>query len=180
MVRQHFDNSLNELQTSLIELSQLVERSISNATASLLSHDPSLIERVESDDDQIDDLTDFIEQSALNLIRTQQPVASDLRILMSIIHISVELERIGDYAEGLAHISSYIGPSPNIGVNSIITQMSELSSTMMKNSILALVNRDVALAQSVIESDSELDSLYKQNFKVLLEGMLNDSNAIQH
>ena len=54
MVRQHFDNSLNELQTSLIELSQLVERSISNATASLLSHDPNLIERVESDDDQID------------------------------------------------------------------------------------------------------------------------------
>ena len=180
MVRQHFDNSLNELQTSLIELSQLVERSISNATASLLSHDPNLIERVESDDDQIDDLTDFIEQSALNLIRTQQPVASDLRILMSIIHISVELERIGDYAEGLAHISSYIGPSPTIGVNSIITQMSELSSTMMKHSILALVNRDVALAQSVIESDSELDVLYKQNFKVLLEGMLNDSNAIEH
>ena len=51
---------------------------------------------------------------------------------------------------------------------------------MMKNSILALVNRDVALAQSVIESDSELDVLYKQNFKVLLEGMLNDSNAIEH
>lgn len=180
MVRAHFDNSLNELQTSLIELSELVERSVSNATSVLLSHDATLIQRIESDDNEIDELTDFIEQSALNLIRTQQPVATDLRIIMSLIHISVELERIGDYAEGLAHISAYIGPSPAIEVNQVITQMSELSVTMMKNSILALVNRDVASAHKVIEGDTALDELYKETSQTLLQGMMNNPAAIEH
>jgi phosphate transport system protein len=180
MVRAHFDNSLHELENSLVKLSQLVERSLSNAFWSLKNQDLSLATQVKEDDDPIDELTDFIEQSALNLIRTQQPVANDLRILMSIIHISVELERIGDYAEGIANITSLIGNVPTLSILTSMVTMAELATTMVKNSILALANRDLELAQSVITSDEEVDSLYSSIFDELLNTMITDSATIQH
>ena len=179
MVRADFDRNLKLLQEELLLLGGLVEKSIVDAIEALKTRDIELSHKVVSQDDIIDQKTNQIEEKAIDLIATQQPIAIDLRTLMSVIHISVELERMGDYAEGIGKIGVMMGNDPPVKPLVDIPKMSAKASDMLKRSLDALVRRDPALARQVCEDDDEVDNLYDQIYKDLIALMISDPTTTQ-
>ena len=179
MVRADFDRNLKLLQEELLLLGGLVEKSIVDAIEALKTRDIELSHKVVSQDDIIDQKTNQIEEKAIDLIATQQPIAIDLRTLMSVIHISVELERMGDYAEGIGKIGVMMGNDPPVKPLVDIPKMATKSSDMLKRSLDALVKRDSALARQVCEDDDEVDNLYDQIYKDLIALMISDPATTQ-
>ena len=179
MVRADFDRNLKLLQEELLLLGGLVEKSIVDAIEALKTRDIELSHKVVSQDDIIDQKTNQIEEKAIDLIATQQPIAIDLRTLMSVIHISVELERMGDYAEGIGKIGVMMGNAPPVKPLVDIPKMATKSSDMLKRSLDALVKRDPALARQVCEDDDEVDNLYDVIYKDLIALMIDDPTTIQ-
>tara|TARA_Y100000590_G_scaffold147407_1_gene169254 strand:+ start:120 stop:770 length:651 start_codon:yes stop_codon:yes gene_type:complete len=179
MVRADFDRNLKLLQEELLLLGGLVEKSIVDAIEALKTRDIELSHKVVSQDDIIDQKTNQIEEKAIDLIATQQPIAIDLRTLMSVIHISVELERMGDYAEGIGKIGVMMGNDPPVKPLVDIPKMAGKASDMLKRSLDALVRRDSALARQVCEDDDEVDNLYDQIYKDLIALMISDPATTQ-
>ena len=179
MVRADFDRNLKLLQEELLLLGGLVEKAIVDAIEALKTRDIELSHKVVSQDDIIDQKTNQIEEKAIDLIATQQPIAIDLRTLMSVIHISVELERMGDYAEGIGKIGIMMGNDPPVKPLIDIPKMATKSSDMLKRSLDALVKRDPALARQVCEDDDEVDNLYDLIYKDLIALMIDDPTTIQ-
>ena len=179
MVRADFDRNLKLLQEELLLLGGLVEKAIVDAIEALKTRDIELSHKVVSQDDIIDQKTNQIEEKAIDLIATQQPIAIDLRTLMSVIHISVELERMGDYAEGIGKIGVMMGNDPPVKPLVDIPKMATKSSDMLKRSLDALVRRDPALARQVCEDDDEVDNLYDQIYKDLIALMISDPATTQ-
>ena len=179
MVRADFDRNLKLLQEELLLLGGLVEKAIVDAIEALKTRDIELSHKVVSQDDIIDQKTNQIEEKAIDLIATQQPIAIDLRTLMSVIHISVELERMGDYAEGIGKIGVMMGNDPPVKPLVDIPKMAGKASDMLKRSLDALVRRDPALARQVCEDDDEVDNLYDQIYKDLIALMINDPTTTQ-
>ena len=179
MVRADFDRNLKLLQEELLLLGGLVEKAIVDAIEALKTRDIELSHKVVSQDDIIDQKTNQIEEKAIDLIATQQPIAIDLRTLMSVIHISVELERMGDYAEGIGKIGVMMGNDPPVKPLVYIPKMATKSSDMLKRSLDALVKRDPALARQVCEDDDEVDNLYDLIYKDLIALMIDDPTTIQ-
>ena len=179
MVRADFDRNLKLLQEELLLLGGLVEKAIVDAIEALKTRDIELSHKVVSQDDIIDQKTNQIEEKAIDLIATQQPIAIDLRTLMSVIHISVEFERMGDYAEGIGKIGIMMGNDPPVKPLIDIPKMATKSSDMLKRSLDALVKRDSALARQVCEDDDEVDNLYDLIYKDLIALMIDDPTTIQ-
>lgn len=179
MVRADFDRNLKLLQEELLLLGGLVEKAIVDAIEALKTRDIELSHKVVSQDDIIDQKTNQIEEKAIDLIATQQPIAIDLRTLMSVIHISVELERMGDYAEGIGKIGVMMGNDPPVKPLVDIPKMSAKASDMLKRSLDALVRRDPALARQVCEDDDEVDNLYDHIYKDLIALMISDPTTTQ-
>ena len=179
MVRADFDRNLKLLQEELLLLGGLVEKAIVDAIEALKTRDIELSHKVVSQDDIIDQKTNQIEEKAIDLIATQQPIAIDLRTLMSVIHISVELERMGDYAEGIGKIGVMMGNDPPVKPLVDIPKMATKSSDMLKRSLDALVKRDPALARQVCEDDDEVDNLYDLIYKDLIALMISDPTTTQ-
>ena len=179
MVRADFDRNLKLLQEELLLLGGLVEKAIVDSIEALKTRDIELSHKVVSQDDIIDQKTNQIEEKAIDLIATQQPIAIDLRTLMSVIHISVELERMGDYAEGIGKIGVMMGNDPPVKPLVDIPKMATKSSDMLKRSLDALVKRDSALARQVCEDDDEVDNLYDQIYKDLIALMISDPATTQ-
>ena len=179
MVRADFDRNLKLLQEELLLLGGLVEKAIIDSIEALKPRDIELSHKIVSQDDIIDQKTNQIEEKAIDLIATQQPIAIDLRTLMSVIHISVELERMGDYAEGIGKIGVMMGNDPPVKPLIDIPKMATKSSDMLKRSLDALVKRDPALARQVCEDDDEVDNLYDLIYKDLIALMIDDPTTIQ-
>ena len=179
MVRADFDRNLKLLQEELLLLGGLVEKAIVDSIEALKTRDIELSHKIVSQDDIIDQKTNQIEEKAIDLIATQQPIAIDLRTLMSVIHISVELERMGDYAEGIGKIGVMMGNDPPVKPLVDIPKMATKSSDMLKRSLDALVKRDPALARQVCEDDDEVDNLYDLIYKDLIALMIDDPTTTQ-
>ena len=179
MVRADFDRNLKLLQEELLLLGGLVEKAIVDSIEALKTRDIELSHKIVSQDDIIYQKTNQIEEKAIDLIATQQPIAIELRTLMSVIHISVELERMGDYAEGIGKIGVMMGNDPPVKPLVDIPKMATKSSDMLKRSLDALVKRDPALARQVCEDDDEVDNLYDLIYKDLIALMIDDPTTIQ-
>ena len=113
-----------------------------------------------AEDDQIDEKRFELEEKCINLIATQQPLAIDLRTLLSVLHIAVELERMGDYAEGIGKICMIIGDDVPMDIPPQLPLMAKAGTVMLRRSLKSLVDRDTDLANDVWDSDDEVDTLY--------------------
>ena len=160
MVRADFDRSLEELQAELVDLGELVEKAIIKSMEALEKRDLAVAYEVVSEDDQIDEKRFELEEKCINLIATQQPLAIDLRTLLAVLHIAVELERMGDYAEGIGKICMIIGDDVPMEVPQQLPKMARASTTMLRRSLKSMVDRDTDLANDVWDSDDEVDTLY--------------------
>ena len=160
MVRADFDRSLEELEAELIGLGEMVEKAIIKSMDALEHRDLAMAYEVVAEDDLIDEKRFELEEKCLNLIATQQPLAVDLRTLLAVLHIAVELERMGDYAEGIGKICMIIGDDELVETPKQIPQMAEMGVAMLRRSLKSLMDRDTDLANNVWDSDDEVDALY--------------------
>ena len=177
--RASFDRQLEELQNDLLELGGMVEKATAKSVEALRTRDLEASREVVADDDKVDSVRFEIEEKCIQLIAQQQPLASDLRQIIAILHISVELERIGDYAEGISKISLLMGDAAPLKPLIDIPRMAGLASSMLHRSLDALVARDVEAALTVCNDDDEVDQLYDQVFRELLTFMIEDHKTIQ-
>jgi len=160
MVRADFDRNLEELQGELVLLGEMVEHAIVKSMDALERRDLAVAIEVVAEDDQIDEKRFELEEKCIDLIATQQPLAIDLRTLLAVLHIAVELERMGDYAEGIGKICMINGDDEPVEIPLQLPQMARMGVTMLKRSLKSLVDRDVDLANDVWDSDDEVDALY--------------------
>ena len=164
MLRSEFHADLQKLQDDLMNLGSMVEKATIKAIDALKTRNLVLSQKIIEEDDVIDDIRYEIEARCEDLIAKQQPLATDLRLIIAIMHIVGELERIGDYAEGVAKISLAMGDEAPLKPLIDIPRMAQKASLMTRQSLDALVQRDVDLAITVAESDDEVDALYDQIF----------------
>ena len=179
MARTDFDRDLRILNDDLLMLGSMVEKALAKAVDALRRRDLEASREVIEQDDLIDRQTYDIEEKCIKLLATQQPMAIDLRLLISLLHISVELERMGDYAEGIAKISIAMGDEPPLKPLIDIPRMADLASGMLRRSLDALVNRDVVAAAQVCNDDDQVDALYDQVYRELLTFMIEDPKSIR-
>ena len=177
--RAEFDRDLRLLQDELLALGSMAEKAVVKAVEALRTRDLTMSQQVVRDDDAIDKKRAELEERAVDLIAIQQPVASDLRMLIAAMHVSMELERIGDYAEGIGKISLMMGDQPPIKPLVDIPRMAEKSTAMLRSSLDALVNHDVDRAYQVLRDDDEVDALYDQVYRELLLIMVQDPKVIE-
>ena len=179
MVRADFNRNLEDLEGELLQLGEMVELAIVKSMEALGSSDLALANRVISDDDLIDQKRFALEERCINLIATQQPLAIDLRTLVAVLYMAVELERIGDYAEGIGKVCLIIGDGRSVQIPNTITRMSELGVDMLRGSLKSLVDRDVDLAERVWKEDDEVDAHYQDVCRLIFENMAQDPHTIQ-
>lgn len=177
--RTDFDKDLTHLQDELLLLGGMVEKAVAKSMDALRRRDLEASHQVVKEDDIIDQKRFDLEERCIELIATQQPLAGDLRIVITVLHVAVELERMGDYAEGIARISLMMGDEPPLKPLIDIPRMADLSAGMLRRSLDAFVNRDVVSAMAVCDDDDKVDELYDQVYRELLTYMLEDSGAIR-
>ncbi len=179
MLRADFENNLNLIQDEILELSSMVEHSILKSIQALKNRDVTSSQQVIDDDDLIDTKQAEIEEKCIQLIALESPVAGDLRIIVSVMMIAIELERIGDYAEGIGKISVLMGDMPPLKPLIDIPRMAENATKMLRLSIDSFVKRDPHIALDVCDLDDEVDNTYNQVYRELLTYMMADPATIQ-
>ena len=176
--RAAFDRQLHTLLDDTLLLGSMVEKAIERSIDALVRLDADLSRRVITDDSQINSRRYKLEEDAVRLIATQQPMAGDLRLIASVIHISTDLERMGDYAAGIAKIVLMHGDQPPVKPLIDIPRMAEMGRSMLRRSLDALVRRDAAGARAIVEEDDLVDALYDQIYRELLVYMIEDPKLI--
>ena len=179
MPRADFEMNLTLVQEEIIQLSSMVEKAIYKSVDALKKRDVEASQQVIDEDDLIDLKQQALEERCIELIALESPIAGDLRILISAMMIANELERMGDYAEGIAKISVTMGNLPPLKPLIDIPRMAEKAVVMLRNSTQAFISRDVDLAINVVASDDEVDDLYNQVYRELLTYMLEEPGSIQ-
>jgi phosphate transport system protein len=179
MTRTAFERQLLKVQEDMLVMANLVEAAVERGIEALKTRDVALARQIIEDDLQINRLRYDIEDQCLELIATQQPLASDLRTIVSVLHIIVDLERMGDHAEGVAKIALMLADEPPLKPYIDIPRMADVATGMLMDSLEAFKNRDAALARAICDRDDEVDALYEQVYRELLMFMINDPKSIQ-
>ena len=179
MLRLDLDRQLAQLQQEVVSLAEIVDKATMRAVDALKRRDLVESQQVVQGDDYIDQKRYEIEDRCIDLIATQQPMARDLRAIIAMLHITTELERMGDYAEGIAKISLLMGEEAPLKPLIDIPRMADKATLMLRNSIDSLVSRDMVKANQVLQDDDEVDDLYDQVYRELLVFMLQDPQTIQ-
>lgn len=179
MARPDFRRYLAQVQDDLLLMGSMVDKAIARSLIALRERDMEAARRTVSEDDLIDTKRLQIEEKCAEIIATQAPVAGDLRMVLAIFAITGELERIGDYAEGIAKIALMMGEEPPLKPLVDIPAMAEHGRGMLRDALDALVRRDLALARAVKQRDDEVDRLYDTVYRDLLVYMINDPKTIE-
>lgn len=179
MPRTDFDRDLRMLQDELLLQGSMTEKAIAKSITALKRRNAEVAQEVIDEDDIIDKKRFEIEERCIDLIATQQPLAGDLRILITVLHVTGELERMGDYAEGIAKISLMMGSEAPLKPLIDIPRMADKSMDMLRRSLDAFVNRDVVASMGIMTEDDEIDDLYEQVFQELLTYMMADPGAVK-
>ncbi|MFH1486881.1 MAG: phosphate signaling complex protein PhoU [Chloroflexota bacterium] len=178
MTRETFDRHLRELQDQVLVLGSMVEKAIDRSMEALKTRNLGLARQVVADDREINGKRFGIEEKCIELIIREQPMASDLRIIMAVANIIVELERIGDYAAGIANSAIMIGDESPLKPLIDLPRMAAKTCEMLRRSLDAFVNRDADAARQIAKEDDEVDDLYHQVFRELLTFMAEDPRTI--
>ena len=169
-MREVFQQELREVQERLVEISALVADSIENATRAFNESDVSLAETVIEDDRKIDVLATELDELAITILARQQPVASDLRIVVSALRISASLERMGDMAEHIAQLARYRFPEKVVpkGLRSTFREMGALDVEIARKLTVLLETEDTAVAEDIRNEDDKVDALHLAVFDKVL------------
>ncbi len=178
MLRETFEEQLQKLQDDLLNMGTLVDQAIERSIQALADRDTKLAQEIIDNDALINQAQREIEEKCLVLIATQQPMASDLRVITSISSIAAELERMGDHAEGIGKITLMLADQPLLKPLIDIPRMAEKARLMLRQQLDAFVRRDIEMAKRSATGDEEVDALYDQIYRELLVFMMNDPRTI--
>lgn len=180
-MRDSFENSMKELQNDLKTMGNMVEQQLDRAVKSLLNEDCDLAEKVIKDDDEIDALEKEVENKAIILIATQQPLATDLRKIFTISKIVTDLERIADHCVSIARITQRLDNEKEyIRHLKEISDMKNIISYMIKESIESYIHADKDKAYEVCKTDDSLDELYMSLHSLILKDMKDEKVLIEN
>ncbi len=168
MARKSFHRELQDLQDEVLNLAGVVEKAIVDSVQTLQERDVEASRRLIAEDLVINEKRYEIEAGALTLIATQQPMAGDLRTIFTVLEIATELERMADYAKGIAKINLLIGDEPLLEPFAQIPRMAEKAREMLHRALEAFERRDAALARRVCAKDDEMDALHNRIYLELL------------
>jgi phosphate transport system protein len=178
MPRESFDQELQRLQDAVLALGSRVESAIVDSVKSLKERDSEASKHIIAQDRLINEKRFELEADALALIATQQPMARDLRVIAAVLDITSELERIGDYAKGIARIHLMIGGQPFIKPLIHLPAMADKATEMLHDSLEAFARGDATLARAIPEKDDEVDALYNQVYRELLDLIIENASRI--
>jgi phosphate transport system protein len=174
-----FDRDLEAIQALIMKMGGLVETAIMRAAKALSERDEELAQSVRVADEAIDALEEQVNEEAARVLALRQPTAGDLRTVLTVIKISSNLERMGDYSKNIAKRSSVLAQMNAVnGSSSALRRMAKEVELMLKDALDAYVQRDAELAQDVINRDLEVDQMYNALFREFLTFMMEDPRSI--
>lgn len=176
--RETLDREISHTLDEILVQGSMVERAIEGAVDALKRRDTEIARKLYDEDRQINKKNFEIEESVIALIATQQPMARDLRLLAAILEVTTELERMGDYAKGIARITVKLGQEPFIKPLIDIPRMAEVCVNMLHRALTALVERDAESARAIPKEDDLVDGLYNQVYRELMTFMLANPSTI--
>lgn len=179
VTRTLLQQELTEVQEEMMVMAEMVASAIERSIRALKERDAELARQIIADDLKVNDKRYAIEERCLEIIATQQPMASDLRTIISVLYIIVDLERMGDHAEGIAKLAILLADEPPLKPYIDIPRMAQVSIGMLRDAVEAFRRRDPQMARAVSDRDDEVDALYDQVYRELLTFMLQDPRTIQ-
>jgi phosphate transport system protein len=179
MIRKTFENEIQQVKDEVLLLGSMVEHAIITSVEVLKKRDIKGAEKIIAEDKEINKKRFAIENQLMVLIATQQPMAHDLRLLASCMEIISELERMGDYAKGIANINVRMGEEPLLKPLIDIPRMAQIGTSMLHRSLTAFINEDVETAKSIPVEDDEVDALYNQIYRELMMIIIKDPTSIE-
>ncbi len=177
-MRKTFETDIQQLKDELLLMGSMVEQQILGSVEALRKRDIEASHRVHETDKQINSKRYGIEEQVMILIATQQPMAHDLRLLASILEVAGELERMGDYAKGIATVNIRMGDEPILKPLIDIPRMAQIDADMLHRALTAFVNEDVKAARLIPPEDDEVDGLYTQVYRELMTFVAADAKNI--
>lgn len=175
----HFQEELEQLKRRLLEMGGLAEERVRAAIRALVERDEALVEHVLTGDQAINELHIEVDDRCFKLLALYQPMAIDLRAIMSAIKINTDLERVGDLAVNIAEAARRYLRHPPVKQLIDIPRMADIAQSMLRDALDSYVRRDTALAEHVLNQDDELDALKTQVFRELLTFMLQAPSTIE-
>lgn len=179
MTRELFRAELRQLQDDVLALGSMAEKAIMDAMEALRDGDLEWSRKLINDDNRINAKRFAIEDRAIFVIASQQPMATDLRSLASILYIITDLERIADHAEGIARINLLMGDEPLPRRLSYVPAMADRAVAMLRNSLNAFIDQDVEAARQICDADDEVDRLQDSVYEECIKNMIADPSSIQ-
>jgi len=179
MTRTAFERQLTEIQEDMLVIGGMVESAIQRSIDALKNRDVELAHQIIADDVKINRKRYDTEEKCLELMATQQPLASDLRTIVAVLHIIVDLERMADHGEGIAKIALMLADEPPLKPYIDIPRMAQKGVEMLRASLEAFNRRDAQRARAICNDDDEVDALYDQVYRELLTFMIKDPRTIE-
>jgi phosphate transport system protein len=178
MVREAYHKDLHRLKEDIVNMGNLVGSAIRDAVLSLKNRDMEMAQKVIDMDKEIDALDHEIEENCMRLLALQQPMARDLRLIIAVLKMSIDLERIGDLSLEIAVITKMTADVPLVKPLIDIPRMSEICQEMIRDCMNAFENKDVELARQIARRDDEIDALFDQVRRELITIMIEEPKKI--
>lgn len=176
---RHIERQLAQLKERILRIGTLVEEAIAKSITALINRDTSLAQRVMLNDVEIDRMEVEVEEECLKILALYQPVAADLRLVVSVLKINNDLERIGDLAKNIAKRVSQLAQAGVVDLPAEIRTMATLAQEMVRESLEAVVNGDPALARRVREEDDAVDDSRQRVRKMVLAGIKAEPERVE-
>jgi phosphate transport system protein len=178
MPRERFEHELQRLQADVLALGHVAQKALVDSVETLRLQDLDKARTLIEGDRAINEKRFALENEVITLIATQQPMAGDLRILAEVLELVTEMERIADYAKGIANIALMIGKEPLLKPLVDIPRMAAKASDMLGRALDAFIRRDVDLARAIPKEDVEVDALYEQIYRELVTYIMQNPKNI--
>ena len=179
MIRKTFENELQQVKDEILVLGSMVEQAVADSMDALKKRDVKASQKIYEQDRKINEKRFAIENHLMVLIATQQPMAHDLRLLASSMEIISELERMGDYAKGIATINIRMGDEPLLKPLIDLPRMATIASGMLHRALTAFITEDAEAARAIPAEDDEVDGLYTQIYRELMTFVIQDPKVIE-
>jgi phosphate transport system protein len=177
--RTLFDQELAELKSGVVRMGSMVEQAIADSMRALVDRDNALAKMVIARDQDVNELHRQLRERAFMIMATQQPVARDLRLIVSFQHMVLELERMGDHAVGIARAAVRLNDLPQLKPYVDLPRMAELTERQVHEILGAVIEADEDRARAIAERDDEVDVLYHKIWEDLIRYMVDDPTNVQ-
>jgi phosphate transport system protein len=177
--RTLFDQELTELKSGVLRLGSMVEQAIAESMRALVDRDNALAKAVIARDQEVNELHRQLRERAFMIMATQQPVARDLRLIVSFQHMVLELERMGDHAVGIARAALRLNNLPQLKPYVDLPRMAELTESQVHEILGAVIEADQERARVIAERDDEVDAIYHRLWDELVGYMVSDPSSVE-